>query len=661
MHFTEPSNRGGQISFRFLTAIAVAALLPILVWAGDPSWWSERGVTNGGAANDYAAANQGQVKNIATQAIAEFNDKLASVGGAGVTLNQLAITLSATSAQTNDYAPINLGQLKMVAKPFYDRLIAISATNQYPWAGKEVSANDYAMANIGQVKNLFAFDLWTANSSNDIGVDGGPGNGLPDWWEKYFYGDIGVDPLAAPDRSDCSTIKQAFEEGKNPLGDGVAPTYTVHQPTVLPMGGRFFGPIAVTVRCVTPRAELHFTLNGSDPDQASPTIDASGTITLTHTETLKVRGYKTSSIHAFSPSTIVSAPFYIGGSMAAGDDFTLLRTASGAVVSWGRNWMGQLGTIAASGTPQCITSISNVSMVAAGADTAFSLNARGAYTWGDNSMGLFGNGALTDSPSPVFSSTANLVSISASRYHGVAVSSGGSVSVWGDNSLGQLGISGTSKTLVPLRVPNLENIVSVGAGETFSVALCSDGTLMGWGDNRYGQLGSPIQTAVAPPQPVPVAGYVLKSVAVGAYHCLALTAEGAVLSWGANWNGQLGNQTRTGSSVPTQVSFPENQKIVAIAAGRYHSLAIGENGVVYAWGANWSGQIGNNSSDDQLSPTALNLSQVVDIIGGLSHTVAILGDGTVWAWGSNAYGQLGRPGADSPVPMSISGLTYNQQ
>ncbi len=160
------SERVGLASLRII-AVLVLLLVPLVLLAQAPQWWTERSVTNGNSANDYAAVNQGQVKNIATKAVAEFNEKLADLGGAGDALNQLAITLSKTSSSTNDYAAVNLGQLKAVAKPFFDRLLEVqytgrpleSGTCTYPWANREGTANDYAMANIGQVKNLFSFDL----------------------------------------------------------------------------------------------------------------------------------------------------------------------------------------------------------------------------------------------------------------------------------------------------------------------------------------------------------------------------------------------------------------------------------------------------------------------------------------------------------------------
>jgi hypothetical protein len=148
----------------------MAGLLPLLSFAAVPAWWAQRDVTVANASpDDYAPANQGQLKNIAKAAVAEMDAKLS--GGAGNELHNLVNAWSPPCPQTNDFAPLNIGQLKNVVRPFYDRLIAAGLANAYPWAGSTAPADDFAVANIGQVKSVFSFELPTSD------VDG---NGLPD-------------------------------------------------------------------------------------------------------------------------------------------------------------------------------------------------------------------------------------------------------------------------------------------------------------------------------------------------------------------------------------------------------------------------------------------------------------------------------------------------
>ena len=150
----------GSVRVSVLVSLLVGILVPAFLWAGAPAWWATRGVVTPGATpDDYAAVNQGQVKHIAKQGYEEMKAKLP--GGAGSSLDAVWAT---PAASTDDFRAINLGQLKAVAEPFYARLQALGYTGQplaagktRPWSG--TGADDFALANIGQVKNLFSFDL----------------------------------------------------------------------------------------------------------------------------------------------------------------------------------------------------------------------------------------------------------------------------------------------------------------------------------------------------------------------------------------------------------------------------------------------------------------------------------------------------------------------
>ncbi|TAN38049.1 MAG: hypothetical protein EPN23_03620, partial [Verrucomicrobia bacterium] len=136
----------------------------ICLWAGvvwtmavahaqAPAWWTNRNVLNTNAApNDFAPVNQGQVKWLATRAAAELDEDLQHIGGAGSNIAALVSRFS----PTNNYLPVNLGQLKNTAKPFYDRLWELALTNcyplgsgqPYPWSNSTNRPNDYALCNI---------------------------------------------------------------------------------------------------------------------------------------------------------------------------------------------------------------------------------------------------------------------------------------------------------------------------------------------------------------------------------------------------------------------------------------------------------------------------------------------------------------------------------
>jgi hypothetical protein len=196
---------------RVWIGLAVMLFAPVISFAQSaPGWWSNYGVLSGSSANDYAIANQGQVKNMAVAAVQEMDNDLAQFGGSG--LDGLAATLLSGSASSNDYAAINLGQLKALAQPFYDRLLSLGYTGSpltsgtYPWAASSHAPNDYAAANIGQVKNAFSFNVAYSSS----------GSGIPDWWEQHFYPGETVSPTGYSS-SDELTNMENYLEGINPV------------------------------------------------------------------------------------------------------------------------------------------------------------------------------------------------------------------------------------------------------------------------------------------------------------------------------------------------------------------------------------------------------------------------------------------------------------
>jgi hypothetical protein len=226
----EVKPRRVRIGAFWLIALAALLLLPARLLAAGPSWWSSYGVLTGTNPNDYAIANQGEAKNMAVAAVSELDTDLAQFGGAGAQLDALASALlSGTSPQENDYAVLNLGQLKALAQPFYDRLMALGyfgppilvtgttplTTGTYPWAAPGAIANDYAMANIGQVKNLFSFDVTYSSAVN--------ASGIPDWWINLYYPGLiasgtTVNPAGYVAWSGSQvTILGAYQNGWNPL------------------------------------------------------------------------------------------------------------------------------------------------------------------------------------------------------------------------------------------------------------------------------------------------------------------------------------------------------------------------------------------------------------------------------------------------------------
>ena len=144
-------------------------------------------------------------------------------------------------------------------------------------------------------------------------------------------------------------------------------------------------------------------------------------------------------------------------------------------------------------------------------------------------------------------------------------------------------------------------------------------------------------------------------------HSLSLTGDGRVWAWGGNFSGQLGTtESEFMFDRYTPVNIIGLTEIVAIAAGDLHNLALKSDGTVYAWGANSAGQLGNGTFSTFYSfvMPVNNINGVVAIAAGGGHSLAIKSDGSVWAWGSNTSGQLGDgTNQDSNLPVRVTGIS----
>jgi alpha-tubulin suppressor-like RCC1 family protein len=223
---------------------------------------------------------------------------------------------------------------------------------------------------------------------------------------------------------------------------------------------------------------------------------------------------------------------------------------------------------------------------------------------------------------------------------------------WGRNAEWQVGDgSGPATVTTPTAV--LTNAVAIAAGGWSSLAVRADGTAWNWGATAGG--GSSFV-------PVQVSGLAdVAAVAVGLNHALALKRDGTVWAWGNNLTGQLGDNTTTNHTVPAPVLGLSG--VTGIAAGDGFSLAVqgdgGSGGLVWAWGKNTTGQLGDGSLLNRLVPVrTIGLDAVAQVAAGSSFGVARLADGTVRAWGADDGLQLGDlVAATSPVPVEIPVLS----
>lgn len=133
-------------------------------------------------------------------------------------------------------------------------------------------------------------------------------------------------------------------------------------------------------------------------------------------------------------------------------------------------------------------------------------------------------------------------------------------------------------------------------------------------------------------------------ISTGADHTLAVGPEGEVYAWGGNSRGQLGTGNTDSSLIPVPVAVPTGVEIVAVSAGSWFSVALSEAGDVYAWGFGEEGQLGNGTTEMKRLPTLVAKPagvQFVEVSAGGEHVLARTNDGRIYVWGSNRNGQLG--------------------
>lgn len=139
-------------------------------------------------------------------------------------------------------------------------------------------------------------------------------------------------------------------------------------------------------------------------------------------------------------------------------------------------------------------------------------------------------------------------------------------------------------------------------------------------------------------------------ISAGDYHTLAIDMDGKLWAWGANYNGELGDGTHDLRTTP---AFINGSSWHDISCGLSHSLGLKTDGSIWAWGRNGAGQLGIGSFID--TSILIQLGTRTDWTGisaGANHSSAVNTDGTLWTWGSDEYGQLGNGGTNTALNIA---------
>lgn len=333
--------------------------------------------------------------------------------------------------------------------------------------------------------------------------------------------------------------------------------------------------------------------------------------------------------------------------ISAGDVHTC-AVADGKAYCWGYNGDGELGNNSTTSSNEPVEVYTDVGgalngktvtdIVASYRQTcAIATDGSGgkAYCWGLNDHGQLGNNSTSPSNVPVAVDATGLLNaktindIDAGAYHGCVIASDNNSYCWGYNAYGQLGNNLYDESHVPVAVSasgvlSGKTITSIKTGIYHSCAVASDSKAYCWGYNANGQLGDGSTIVCNPYLPgvycslVPVAvstsgvlqNKTIASISDGYYHTCAVSSDGNLYCWGLNDRGQLGNNSTSNSGVPVfigNLSVISGREMMTVEGGQSHTCAISSVNLVYCWGSNDNGQVGDNSLSQRNVPVSTNI------------------------------------------------------
>lgn len=351
--------------------------------------------------------------------------------------------------------------------------------------------------------------------------------------------------------------------------------------------------------------------------------------------------------------------------LASGENHTLAMGADGNTYAWGQGGVGALGqgSFTSTTSPVRVQAPENepFRQVSAGRYHSAGLTGDGTpYAWGRNDARQAGGSTSTDYNLPVAVDTQfKFAQISAGGDHTLALTADGDVYEWGDMSFIAPGPGHIMTSHTPIKVegPGTPAFTQVSAGMYHSAGLSTDGSLYvwGWSDGSFEGNGPRLDNL---PVKITVPGSEslrFTQISAGMNFTLALAEDGEAYAWGANGLGQLGTGGQSWSATPVKIDLPADEHVVSVAAGVLHGLALTDTGAVYGWGNNWGGQTGAGTEDVEPTPLRVDALQgagIAQVDAGATSASARTEDGVIYTWGANDYGQLGN-GTSSHTPSRV--------
>lgn len=346
------------------------------------------------------------------------------------------------------------------------------------------------------------------------------------------------------------------------------------------------------------------------------------------------------------------------------------------ILGWGSSQHGQLAVGATDeyviSTPKYIPLLSSgqycLTKVSCGEMHSLFVTSDGdIFSCGNNDHGQLGRENGRSKPEKIEQLSKMIVTqVAAGSRHSLALTAAGEVFSWGDNSFGQLGRGQIDEAVQRkpklIKALVLHTVIQIACGSCHCLVLTDDGQVFSWGGNSHGQLGQGTKHShIDTPKPIIcLRGIPIAQVVTGGFHSFVLTMSTAVFGWGKNCFGQLGLNDEADHSHPMLCKSLRGQKVKYISCGDDHTAVLTQEGGVFTFGAGGYGQLGHNSTDNEILPkkvVELMGSKVTQIACGRRHTLSYVpNSGRVYAFGLGGSGQLGIgiPG-NKTIPFPIQG------
>lgn len=370
--------------------------------------------------------------------------------------------------------------------------------------------------------------------------------------------------------------------------------------------------------------------------------------------------------------------------IAAGYFNSLCIDSAGQLWSWGTFSFGMVGNNTSTGdlgNPLHLgtSSWTAISISAGGTHCAAIRSDGGLFTWGFNASGQLGDGTVVAKSSPVQIGTSSWIAVGCSGANTHAVKLGGTLWGWGIGTLGRIGNNTGLGYSSPVQIGTDTDYSDIQGGLLRTWASKTSNMFQCWGDNTGNMLGlntnatkiltMPVVVTFAnynlsTPVPISFTGspsWKLVSMSGGnggAGHVLAIRSDNLLFAWGSNSYGEIGDGTIIRKNSPVQIG---TSSWTVVSASQNTSHAIRSDGALFAWGRNTLNALGDNTSSNRSSPVAILAgSSFVAVKSSYLNTYAISSVGNMYGWGQGTNGAIGdNTAVTKSAPVQIgTGFTW---